>query len=58
VIRDDKGRIEGVRYDELAPMQLNEMQQQQQKIADQAAQLIEVRQELAQIGAVLPNRAN
>ena len=27
VIRGEKGRIEGVRYDELAPMLLNEMQQ-------------------------------
>jgi hypothetical protein len=29
VIRDEKGRIDGVRYDELAPMLLNEVQQQQ-----------------------------
>jgi endosialidase-like protein len=28
VIRDEKGRIDGVRYDELAPMLLNEVQQQ------------------------------
>jgi phage shock protein A len=33
VIRNESGRIDGVRYDELAPMLLNEMQQQQQKIA-------------------------
>jgi hypothetical protein len=36
VIRDENGRIDGVRYDELAPMLLNEMQQQQNKIAVQA----------------------
>jgi len=30
VLRDEKGRIDGVRYDELAPMLLNEMQKQQQ----------------------------
>jgi hypothetical protein len=29
VIRGEKGAIDGVRYDELAPMLLNEMQQQQ-----------------------------
>jgi hypothetical protein len=28
VIRDEKGRIDGVRDDELAPMLLNEVQQQ------------------------------
>src|SRR6202035_4844350 len=28
VIRDETGRIDGVRYDELAPMLLNEMQKQ------------------------------
>ena len=33
VIRDQSGRIDGVRYDELAPMLLNEVQQQQNKIA-------------------------
>ncbi len=31
VIRDEKGNIDGVRYDELAPMLLNEMQKQEQK---------------------------
>jgi Chaperone of endosialidase len=36
VIRDENGRIDGVRYDELAPMLLNELKQQQQKIAAQA----------------------
>jgi hypothetical protein len=35
VIRDDAGTIQGVRYDELAPMLLNEMQKQQQQIAVQ-----------------------
>jgi hypothetical protein len=35
VIRDDAGKIQGVRYDELAPMLLNEMQQQQRKIEAQ-----------------------
>jgi hypothetical protein len=48
VVRDDdSGRIDGVRYDELAPMLLNEVQQQQLKIATQAAQLRDVLQQLA-----------
>lgn len=37
VVRDHNGRVDGVRYDELAPMLLNEMQHQQRKIAAQAA---------------------
>ena len=41
VIRDEKGRIDGVRYDELAPMLLNEMQQQQRRNEAQAAKNIE-----------------
>ena len=36
VIRDESGRIDGVRYEELAPMLLNEVQQQQRKMAEQA----------------------
>jgi hypothetical protein len=48
VVRDAAtGRIDGVRYDELAPMLLNEVQQQQQKIRTQAAQLRDVLQQLA-----------
>jgi hypothetical protein len=34
VIRDEKGRIDGVRYDELAPMLLNEMQQQHAQLTE------------------------
>jgi uncharacterized coiled-coil protein SlyX len=54
------GRIDGVRYDELAPMLLNEVQQQQQRIAAQeqhsAAQGEEIRKlvnQLAEIHATL-----
>ena len=37
VVRDaTTGRIDGVRYDELAPMLLNEVQQQQSKMTAQA----------------------
>jgi hypothetical protein len=37
VIRDDAGQIQGVRYDELAPMLLNVVQKQQQKMTAQDA---------------------
>jgi Chaperone of endosialidase len=39
VIRDETGRIDGVRYDELAPMLLNEMQEQQNVVAVQSARI-------------------
>ncbi|MGO8858401.1 MAG: tail fiber domain-containing protein [Steroidobacteraceae bacterium] len=44
VVRDQNGRIDGVRYDELAPMLLNEMQQQQQTIAAQAKEISDLKQ--------------
>jgi len=60
VIRDEKGRIDGVRYDELTPMLLNEMQQQQLKIAaqdqhsaSQDAQISQLRGQLASLQAAL-----
>jgi phage shock protein A len=53
VIRDESGRIDGVRYDELAPMLLNELQKQQQKIAAQDAELGQLKQQLAVMQAVL-----
>jgi hypothetical protein len=40
VIRDDKGQIEGVRYDELAPILLSEVQQQREKLAAQEQTLV------------------
>jgi hypothetical protein len=49
VIRDEKGRIDGVRYDELAPMLLNEVQAQSAEIRDlkqQVAELKDLKQEL------------
>jgi Chaperone of endosialidase len=60
VIRGEKGRIDGVRYDELAPMLLNEMQkknaaqdaeirdlkQQQLRMQQQMAELKDLKQEL------------
>ena len=49
VIRDEDGTIQGVRYDELAPMLLNEVQQQHAQIATQAADIRDLRQQLAQL---------
>jgi hypothetical protein len=39
VIRDGSGRIDGVRYDELAPILIHEVQEQRQRIAAQDAQI-------------------
>jgi len=39
VIRNETGRIDSVRYDELAPMLLNELQEQQKLIAAQTANI-------------------
>jgi hypothetical protein len=44
VIRNEKGRIEGVRYEELAPMLLNEVQQQAQELREMRRQLAELQQ--------------
>jgi hypothetical protein len=57
VVRDaTTGRIDGVRYDELAPMLLNEVQQQQGKnvtqdhqIAAQAAEIQELKHEVSEL---------
>jgi hypothetical protein len=56
VVRDKNGRIDGVRYDELAPMLLNEMQKQEQKIdtqaktnADQAVEIRDLKQQVAEL---------
>jgi hypothetical protein len=44
VIRDETGKIQGVRYDELAPMLLNDVQQLQLKVQYQQQKLTEVEQ--------------
>jgi hypothetical protein len=49
VIRDEKARIDGVRYDELAPMLLNEVQQQQTAAAAQAAKIAAQEAEIRQL---------
>jgi uncharacterized coiled-coil protein SlyX len=41
VIRNPKGEIQGVRYEELAPMLLSEIQRQQKKISAEGARLSE-----------------
>jgi hypothetical protein len=54
VTRDESGTIQGVRYDELAPMLLNEVQQQQRRLAAQEQKLREMERQLAdlrQVGA-------
>jgi len=43
VIRDQNGRIDGVRYDELAPMLLNEAQEQAATIRDLKQQMAELK---------------
>jgi len=57
VIRDQNGRIDGVRYDELAPMLLNEVQKQQQKNAAQDAEICALKQQLTQVFALLTLRS-
>ena len=49
VIHNDAGRIEGVRYEELAPMLLKQVQLQQKQIAAQSKMLGELRQQLAEV---------
>jgi hypothetical protein len=49
VIRDEHGVVQGVRYDELAPMLLNEVQQFEGQLAAQQAQLAQQKSELAEL---------
>src|SRR6202020_547762 len=60
VVRDGEGRIQGVRYDELAPMLLNEMKKQSADMAakfagqtvtmeSQAAEIRDLRQRVAKV---------
>jgi len=63
VIRDGSGRIDGVRYDELAPMLLNEVQKQQRineaQVAEMSDLKLQVLKDLKQElrGALLKLRA-
>ena len=49
VIRDEKGRIDGVRYEELAPMLLNEVQKEHATVAAQAAEIRDLKQGVAKV---------
>lgn len=51
VIRDGAGQIQGVRYEELAPMLLNEVQQQALELRDVQQQLAKMQVALALIQA-------
>jgi hypothetical protein len=60
VIRDEKGRIDGVRYDELAPMLLNEMQKEHVTVEtlvvqheEDSAKIASLERQLAGIQAAL-----
>jgi len=53
VIRDEKGQIQGVRYEELAPMLLNEMQKQQMVVAAQAAEIRDLKKLVLEMQAGL-----
>jgi t-SNARE complex subunit (syntaxin) len=49
VVRDQKGRIDGVRYDELTPILLNEQQRQAaalRRVEQQVADLDDLKQEM------------
>jgi hypothetical protein len=49
VIRDSTGKIQGVRYEELAPMLLNEVQQQRREVNQLKLELRQQAQQLAQL---------
>lgn len=49
VIRDEAGTVQGVRYDELAPLLLNELQKQKSRMAMQANQLLAQDRQLRQL---------
>jgi trimeric autotransporter adhesin len=51
VVRDPNGRIDGVRYDELTPMLLNELQQQAAEIRELKKQLVEMQAGLLELRA-------
>ena len=57
VIRDEAGKIQGVRYDELAPMLLNEMQKEHSRIASLVAQHETDAMKIEQRAAMLDEQA-
>jgi hypothetical protein len=57
-LRNEKGQVEGVRYEELAPMLLNELQTQQQKLASQAEELQLMQAQIAELKRSMRGRSN
>jgi len=53
VYRNAEGKVEGVRYEELTPMLLNELQKQQRVNAAQAAKIASLERQLAGIQTAL-----
>jgi hypothetical protein len=49
VIRDEAGKIQGVHYEELAPILLSEVQQQQHKIDVQAEEVLDLKRQVAKV---------
>jgi hypothetical protein len=49
VIRDEAGKIQGVRYEELAPMLLNEVQQQAAEVQQQAAEIRDLKRQVTEL---------
>jgi hypothetical protein len=49
VVRDSSGRIDAVRYDELAPLLLNELQREQKALRAQTAQLHDLQMQLTEL---------
>ena len=49
MIRDDSGKIQGVRYEELAPMLLNEVQKEQATVAAQSAKIASLEHQVANV---------
>lgn len=58
VVRDSVGRIDGVRYDELAPMLLNELQKERANISTQNQKIASLEQQLAGIQAFKRRSSN
>jgi Chaperone of endosialidase len=58
ILRDQSGRVQGIRYEELAPILLKELQLQQHRIAAQAAQLHELKQQLAEFRVALEQQVS
>jgi hypothetical protein len=56
VVRDESGRIDGIRYDELAPLLLKRMQAEQTVLQAQKAQIAALKRQLSELRASVPAR--